>query len=331
MFAHGANPKEFELRASEIKGEMRFWFRTALSSKLKNNIKALKFIESYIFGDTHQKSKVIVSVDGKLNPRKDEIKGKSFKSGSKAVDPIKYIAYGMYDKGIWHGYADRGTFKINLSFFSVKKDGSLNREEIQKIESITDSLILFYSTFGGIGAKTGKGFGSFQVKQVKSMEFDPKNLSEKIKDAVENIYQNSKSIFESNGIDFGPIKSDGFPTYPFFNPLDDNDKRYGFFPLQSSNYVEALSCVGEKYYAFRRDLDKDKKAFLGSSKKSNGRKTSILHMSLKKYNSKYHLIYVFLPSLVGESNELNADGQTVKLFSKLNDICSQFKNTWEAK
>ncbi len=251
MFAHGANPKEFELRASEIKGEMRFWFRTALSSKLRNNIKALKFIESYIFGDTHQKSKVIVSVDGKLNPRKGEIKGKIFRDGSKAVDPIKYIAYGMYDKGNWHAYADEGIFKINLSFFSVKKDGSLNQEEIQKIESITDSLIFFYSTFGGIGAKTSKAFGSFQVK---SMKFDPKNLSEKIKDAVENIYQNSKSILESNGINFDPIKFDGLPTYPFFDPLD--DKKYGFFPLQSSNYVEALSYVGKKILCFQKRIRK---------------------------------------------------------------------------
>ncbi len=110
----------------------------------------------------------------------------------------------------------------------------------------------------------------------------------------------------------------------------------------------------KKYYAFRRELEKDgnfrnsytqqdykaKRALLGlpilyqqpkptiTLNNSNGRKTSILHMSLKKYNSNYHLIYVFLPSLVGESNELNANGRTVKLFSKLNDIYSQFKNIW---
>ncbi|GEM_PF-3408462 len=361
MFAHGADSKIFDLRATEIKGGMRFWFRTALSSKLKNNIKVLKFIESYIFGDTSEKSKVIVSVDCTLSQKTNTIQGTSFHVPELKypIDPIKYIAFGMYDSPKaeqWHAYVDQGIFKINLSFFSVNKDNSINKQEIQEIESIVDSVMFLYSTFGGIGAKSDKGFGSFQIK---SIQFDPKNLVKMADDAVENIYEKSKIIFERikpKDLNFDPVEfDDKIQTYPFFDPK--RPETFGSFLLSSSNYKEALSLIGHKYYIFRRKLEPDgnfntsykkenykaKRALLGlpilyqqpkptitlvnstDEKDPIGRKGSILHMSLKKYNSKYHLVYVFLPAMIGKSNKLIADGKKVTPSSDFDGIYAQFK------
>ncbi|HEU24509.1 type III-B CRISPR module RAMP protein Cmr1 [Athalassotoga sp.] len=386
MFAHGSDPKVFELRATEIKGGLRFWFRTALSSKLKDNIPTLKFIESYIFGDTSQKSKVIISVDSNLSSKSKPIESfQKFSMGNNSIkiDPIKYIAFGMYGKPKdpqWKSYADSGTFKINFSFFSANQDGSLNQKEVQRIESIVDSVIFLYSTFGGIGARTDKGFGSFQVK---SIQFNPENLAQMSKDAVENIYQKSKEIFESinpkerQNLNFNPIEFKGLPSYPFFDPQ--KSITFGAIELSGRDYNQALSMVGQKYYRLRRSLEKDsyfkstytkpdykaKRALLGlpilyqlppptitlniSSEKKDvpGRKTSPLHMSLKKYNSKYYMVYAFLEAAIcsdgkliaieklgkneKEDKESEEKKRIVNISFDFNEVYKKFREIWGLK
>ncbi|MCL4408239.1 MAG: type III-B CRISPR module RAMP protein Cmr1 [Thermotogae bacterium] len=371
MFAHGSDPKAFELRATEIKGEMRFWFRTALSSKLKDNIAALKFIDSYIFGDTSQKSKVMISVDPNLSSKSNPIQGNfKIQNISFPIDPIKYIAFGMYEtlkidktkKEEWKSYTDRGTFKINFSFFSVNKDGSLNREEVQRIESVVDNVMFLYSTFGGIGARIDKGFGSFQIKPI---QFNPENLEKMSKDAVENIYQRSKEIFESidkkerENLNFNPVEFKGLPSYPYFDPQ--KPLTFGAIELSGKDYNEALSKIGEKYYKLRRALEADgvfknsytkpnykaKRALLGlpilyqlppptiTLNISSERKTSPLHMSLKKYNSKYYLTYVFLPAKIHDENnnkliayEKKDDKKEVTPSSDFGEIYKKFREIW---
>lgn len=387
MFAHGADPKVFDLRATEIKGAMRFWFRTALSSKLQNNIKTLKLLESYIFGNTAQKSKVMISVNGKLSPKTDPIKGESFGSKFK-IDPIRYMAYGMYDSQKdkkkdkeneqWHAYAEQGIFKINLSFSSVNRDNSTNQEEIKEIESITDDVLFLLSTFGGIGAKSDKGFGSFQIKS-KDYPYDSLQLEQMAKKAVDDIFEKSKSILERieektevKDLNLDPIRFEELPTYPLFDPQD--SQTFGMLDLNTNDFKKALSFIGEKYYEFRRELESDgsfnnsykdpnykaKRAMLGlpilyqqpkptiTLKNSTGRKTSTLHMSLKRINSNYHLVYVFLPAMIGESNELiiaiekkeGSSKQEVSSETKINSsfnlddfdcIYNKFRKTWEAK
>ncbi|BBJ28672.1 type III-B CRISPR module RAMP protein Cmr1 [Athalassotoga saccharophila] len=403
MFAHGADPKAFELRATEIKGGLRFWFRTALSSKLKDNIPALKFIESYIFGDTSQKSKVIISVDSNLSSKSTPIQGQSFRMQNIrfSIDPIKYLAFGMYetlkikvkDKTIrkeeWKSYADSGTFKINFSFFSANQDGSLNQKEVQRIESIIDNVIFLYSTFGGIGARTDKGFGSFQIKSIQFnpanskdaveniYQFNPANLAQMSKDAVENIYQKSKEIFESinpkerQNLNFNPVEFKGLPTYPFFDPQ--KSITFGAIELSGKDYNQALSMVGQNYYKLRRSLEKDsyfksaytnphykaKRALLGlpilylnqkprvTLDNSTGRKTSPLHMNLKKYNSKYYMVYAFLEAAIcsdgkliaiekldknkKEDKESNENKKIVNISDDFNEVYKKFGEIWGLK
>lgn len=357
MFAHGADQGTFELRATEIKGLLRFWFRTALSSKLQDNIKGLKFIESYIFGDTSQKSKVIISVDAKLShefkvpiqDKKLNLTGIPF-----PIDPIKYIAFGMYKNPRdtqWNSYVDSGTFKINVELFTS------DDKEKEYIASILDNLFFLFSTFGGIGAKSDKGFGSFQIKSIK-YEPDKLKLKEDINNAVENIFKNSKEIFDSKkpkDINFEAVNFKGLPSYPFLNLK--KPETFGSIPLSNVvNLNEALSKIGEQYYKFRRKVEKDgnfnssykdpsyeaKRALLGlpilyqqprptvTLNNSTGRKVSSLHMSLKKINSNYYLFYVFLPAKICD-DKLDANGTKVNPSSDFVDLHNKFRKIWGVK
>ena len=363
MFAHGADQGTFELRATEIKGLLRFWFRTALSSKLQDNIKGLKFIESYIFGDTSQKSKVIISVDAKpslkvpIQDKKLNLTGIPF-----PIDPIKYIAFGMYKNPKdtkmyrnprdtqWNSYVDSGTFKINVELFTS------DDKEKEYIASILDNLFFLFSTFGGIGAKSDKGFGSFQIKSIK---YEPGKLQEDINNAVENIFKNSKEIFDSKkpkDINFEVVNFKGLPSYPFLNLK--KPETFGSIPLGNVNLNEALSKIGEQYYKFRRKVEKDgnfnssyknenssykaKRALLGlpilyqqprptvTLKNSTGRKASSLHMSLKKINSNYYLFYVFLRAKICDG-KLVANGTKVTPSSDFVDLYNKFREIWGVK
>ena len=351
MFAHGADQGTFELRATEIKGLLRFWFRTALSSKLQDNIKGLKFIESYIFGDTSQKSKVIISVDSKLYKSKVPIQGIKFNLNGIhfRIDPIKYIAFGINQ---WNSYVDSGTFKINVELFTS------DDKEKEYIASILDNLFFLFSTFGGIGAKSDKGFGSFQIKSIK-YEPDKLKLKEDINNAVENIFKNSKEIFDSKkpkDINFEAVNFKGLPSYPFLNLK--KPETFGSIPLGNVNLNEALSKIGEQYYKFRREVEKDgnfnssyknenssykaKRALLGlpilyqqprptvTLKNSTGRKASSLHMSLKKINSNYYLFYVFLPAKICDG-KLDANGTKVTPSSDFVDLYNKFREIWGVK
>jgi len=365
MFAHGADQGTFELRATEIKGLLRFWFRTALSSKLEDNIKGLKFIESYIFGDTSQKSKVIISVDAKPSHEfKVPIQGRNFNLNGIPfpIDPIKYIAFGMYKNPRdtqWNSYVDSGTFKINVELFTS------DDKEKEYIASILDNLFFLFSTFGGIGAKSDKGFGSFQIKSIK-YEPDKLKLKEDINNAVENIFKNSKEIFDSKkpkdinfeAVNFKDLNSKDLPplpSYPFLNPQE--PETFGSIPLSNVKLNEALSKIGEQYYKFRREVEKDgnfkssykkdpsykaKRALLGlpilyqqprptvTLNNSTGRKASSLHMSLKKINSNYYLFYVFLRAKICDG-KLDANGTKVTPSSDFVDLHNKFRKIWGVK
>jgi len=362
MFAHGADSSKFELRATEIKGAMRFWFRTALGTKLKKNVKALKIIESYIFGDTSRKSKVMLSVECPSNANSKGLRSNlsiSVKLGKNKtinMDPIKYLSYGMYDSpksSEWHEYLKNGAFKINVSFFLNRDD----KEESEDLTFLVDNLIHIMSLFGGIGAKTTRGFGIFSVNEFP-FEYD-KDIRKVTAKIVENIYKASKKIFEKKyeKDEFRPVEFDSIPLYPIID-LGKKDSM-GVLQLHEKNPVNALAEVGKSYYLFRRILEPDgsfhnsyntgkaykaKRAMLGlpinyqtprpslTLNNEFGRKSSPLKLTVHKGEDAYYLVYIFLPSALGKNGVLDVLKDkiaisNVKVSDDFDNLYETFKNT----
>ncbi|WP_457548460.1 type III-B CRISPR module RAMP protein Cmr1 [Archaeoglobus sp.] len=65
IFMRGADQSKAEIRASSIKGLMRWWFRALAGNYFGDDIAGLKKAEEYVFGSTNRKSRVVVEIISK--------------------------------------------------------------------------------------------------------------------------------------------------------------------------------------------------------------------------------------------------------------------------
>ncbi len=68
IFMRGADQRKAEIRASSIKGLMRWWFRALAGSYFSDDVVGLKKVEDYVFGSTGGKSRVVVEVSDVPEP-----------------------------------------------------------------------------------------------------------------------------------------------------------------------------------------------------------------------------------------------------------------------
>ncbi len=68
IFMRGADQTKAEIRASSVKGLMRWWFRALAGNYFGNDVVGLKRAEERIFGSTKKRSRVVVEVDTSKDP-----------------------------------------------------------------------------------------------------------------------------------------------------------------------------------------------------------------------------------------------------------------------
>ncbi len=117
MFMAGADNKTPELRPSEFKGMMRWWWRAI---KAEDNIEKLRKEEAQIFGGTGEKEgkskiKIVVTLDKPIN-------GNDISTEIKNYEGIKYLYYSTFSlraRGepiIRAFYSPNTTFKLKIKF-----------------------------------------------------------------------------------------------------------------------------------------------------------------------------------------------------------------------
>ncbi len=155
MFISGSDPKKIELRASSIKGVLRWWWR-ALNGHL--DLKELKEKEAVIFGSTERKSSFTLSVEPSAIKSQLQdlpkgtmvaVKGKTYKASI-----IHYLSFGLADRGHFSKphIIPGSKFKITFTFFGDTKDDVFN-------------AFHYLLQYGGLGAKTRNGMGSIIAKE----------------------------------------------------------------------------------------------------------------------------------------------------------------------
>ncbi|MDN5342620.1 MAG: CRISPR-associated protein Cmr1 [Oceanotoga sp.] len=218
MFS-GRGDNSFSLTPQSVRGVLRFWFRAVLPRAVnivdnkgnpKNkgedcewNYKLLKDIESYIFGSTEIKSPFDVIV-------KFDIKDTSDNTG-KFLTNGKYNEYALY--GQENRYYLKENSKINIKFI-IKRN-------INGLDKVLFYLLNLTSYLGGFGAKTRKGFGSFEI--IKHDNFEIKNHIKSIINCLE-IYL--KELIEDMKINY--IEKTGI--------FKDEKIRNNFFNLNNISY-----------------------------------------------------------------------------------------------
>ena len=145
IFLAGADGQTPELRAPSIKGALRFWWR-AMNGHLP--LKEMHAREGKIFGSTaYGRSKVLIHVvedmewdnrsEASPTPHKPRFSKKSFRAGQRFA--IKLSIFNTIDLGYGEKFTD---------------------------ESLRN-LFLLTATLGGIGGRTRRGFGAFNIIKIK--------------------------------------------------------------------------------------------------------------------------------------------------------------------
>ncbi|SET12871.1 type III-B CRISPR module RAMP protein Cmr1 [Anaerobranca gottschalkii] len=238
ILMYGANKSKPELRATEFKGLMRFWWRAI---KASDDIEALKKEEINIFGgitDTKGiKSKVKIFLDSK--PGSDSIKNNLQEilrnNNNLAQDKIKSIEYLLYSAVI-------NKYKPKLFGPNTQFDLIINsRCENAFKHAIAALWVLIF--FGGVGSRSRRGGGNLYVEKVQGetygLHFIPQaNSSEELATWLKENFTIIKKII-----------SPSHKSCTSYSNLN-----FSRFIVSSNNFdsfQEAMADIGARYKDFR--------------------------------------------------------------------------------
>lgn len=244
MFMFGADGKTLELRPSEFKGMMRFWWRAV---KAEDDIEQLRKKEAEIFGGTGEgegRSKVRIRVLPNWISSKfiggnfrDEIRSNTYDE----LDGLSYLMYSTFTLKIQgerliKKYIKPGfEFKIMLSSF--------DEENLKNaLSSIWLSIFL-----GGFGTRARRGGGNLEITNIEGETY---NLDFML--TANNKYE-LKNWMEENIKKIRNIIHSSSETSKYSNLT--NSKILIFDPKNS--WKEALNLIGLEFKEFRKN-NKDK-------------------------------------------------------------------------
>lgn len=177
-FLAGANQQasDCDLRPATLRGLLRWWWRTMHAGFV--DVPTLASMEAALWGDTASGSAIRITVQpvSSIEPLRFDKNGVQTQNrlpkppNSKTTQGLWYHSFGMDDNKSEGGVRGRfqrwylapgACWQVQLTARSVKVGESFNRVEAQIVlDQGLAALALLYR-YGGVGAKSRKGFGSF--------------------------------------------------------------------------------------------------------------------------------------------------------------------------
>jgi len=205
LFGGGVNPGETDpvnlIRGTEIRGQLRFWWRACRGGQFDSDLAKMKKAEDELWGAAYKKGEetplqeqtVQIAIE-KLNP------GSSIELFDKRGKPVReldvptYAAFPLQpsDANKQAGNPPKAvqkdvTFKLIISF-----------PKAQKME--VESALWAWETFGGIGGRTRRGFGALHLLKVNGLNNSDVPSSRDVRDWIEkklNTYVTSSKFPEN--------------------------------------------------------------------------------------------------------------------------------------
>ncbi|MBP7796716.1 MAG: type III-B CRISPR module RAMP protein Cmr6 [Elusimicrobiales bacterium] len=326
---------ECDLTVPTLRGQLRWWWRTIYSYYLP--YPDLYKLESLIWGGLKNESavKIIIQKNHNLDPKL--LRNQQDSKDSITYKNLEYLYYGMNNrinitvngqqikKRKTRYYLPEGAqWTIKFDCKDVK-DGNILITKNEVLNEAKKALFLL-TTYGGVGAKSGKGFGSINLS--KKMDFEINDLPNKEIIKKLNI---GKSIEDNKML---PV-----PSLNFIKKLDNP------LVVGKESPFEVLNYIGKIYFRFCNDehkhepikkvlgLPRDIKAFgynpleentelykyVERHKISNNkdiRKSSPIHFHISKINNSKYKIEL----LCFKENSVTNNSKDV------NDIIDKFVN-----
>lgn len=261
----GQTKEDCELRGATLRGVLRWWWRAEFSQWF--NAEQLRQLESALWGSASQQGALQLALEAIQVPEPKLFSIKPSKDRSEVNQ--SYIAYGMNDakKGS-RFYLDAGakwTLRIignSFDFAGVKHSG-------QTALAIAERSLSRVCSFGGVGAKARKGYGS-----VNSNAQGNESLQVFLRDA------DAKRQSTANGPCFW---------------LNDAPKP---FPLKTNNVQQALTTLAKAYKKIPKKFVDYGLPRTGLREKTSVKRcSSPLHFSLKRDQAgRYFVRLTVLPT-----------------------------------
>ncbi len=312
-----------EIRPTEIKAAMRFWWR-AMNANM--SLASLKVEEVKIFGgsylDSDKKEKSLrssfnLSVNSQLKPVKNDFNNYPYNDSRRVFNMLYYLCYGRRDfrNGFVKYYIPAETdFEITIDY---KND--------QQLELIKE-LLWLTGTISGVGGKSRNGFGKFLIE-----ELDVSNYQDRIQ-----------------ALSMGKPKGD----YTSFS----NEVLVYQTKEHFSTWSDALAKIGEAYIYSRLTITNDK--YSGEKRKligfplrirnQYGRNEDKIIKGIERHTKNYFLtvikvnnsnapyigLIIFMPyNYLSNSNPLTKikPAEQTALLSKYNKVNCEFNSLLDSQ
>jgi len=283
MFMYGGDGRTLEIRPSEFKGMLRFWWR-ALHPEL--SLEELRKKEGEIFGNTDRKSSFRIRIfhnyqkkEYKALPHQPEIISIWDKKENKRKNVPNKKAFKL------KAYLPTQNKQLEINFIIYSNDKYLT--------DLIKNLFILSSIIGGFGRRSRRGFGSLKINNVNGENFNHEDyfLLDNIETLIKNINPNFSFWFRRNG-----------DSYPYIKNIDIGTISY-------NSYDEILKHIGQ--------LTHDCRCGKAGVFKNEERFASPCYVSVIKKNDKYFPIITSLNIAIGNNKNLtNFQKNTISKFKK---------------
>lgn len=199
------DPKDCDLRPATLRGQLRWWWRTMHAAWLSPQ--ELYQLESAIWGSTEQGGAVRIVVERVGNPEPKLFRHKVVKDGKLRAQPeqrfkdaigvretaspiagMYYLSFGMDDNSKVNGQEVRKSrhrieppagWGLRVSCRPSKHYHASDKKRkhpisipLQQIKQQAAAALWLLTTFGGVGAKSRKGFGSLMTGPIQGLNED---------------------------------------------------------------------------------------------------------------------------------------------------------------
>ncbi len=173
LFGGGVEPGAADpvttIRATEIRGHLRFWWRATRGGQFDGDLQKMKEVEDAIFGaassgDSSHESSLTIKVAIKNA-------GQAFSKDRNGVDvyhPQSDYGYAAFALRQMSAPELRRGIRFSLKIEYPKKLETKKEKKSVQIDSEKEieAALWAWETFGGIGARTRRGFGSIKLLSV---------------------------------------------------------------------------------------------------------------------------------------------------------------------
>lgn len=163
LFSNNGDPQRAEIRVPSIRGVMRFWLRALAGIMAGDNLRALNQIENQVLGNTAESSPVKLRIPHQPESRHERLP--------------KFLSPDNQNKGISYllglGLASLGSDKkmhLTRAFIPPGQDFELWLRFTGKdtnAHATALSALWLACTYGGLGARTRRGFGGLRITGVE--------------------------------------------------------------------------------------------------------------------------------------------------------------------